>query len=528
MRQQYHLVPSGGIFDWTAPTMTMTRVGPTTTLSSVTTIPLLLLLLLVTPTPTQANCQPPHIVVVMADDLGWGDVGYRDHDMYSPNINRLAEEGVLLDQSYMHSKCTPSRAAFLTGIYPFKMGLQHNVLYAGANESMPLDKRVFAQDLQERGYSTYYVGKWHLGHCRPEMTPTYRGFNTFYGMYTGRADHYTHDFRNGYDLHDDVGQGPTRNFTADFSVNGSYSTEIFTDRAVDIIQKHDESKPLFLLLSYQAMHVPFQVPEHYITDYCANVTNGGAARRTLCGMMAAMDEGIGKVMTALEQRGFDDNLLTMFISDNGGPAKDDEGDFSGASNYPLRGYKVTPWEGGHRVPTILHSKTLLPDAPYTWKGFMHATDWYPTLMQVAGFSVNESNMDGMDNWERIVNNSDSRRTEFIYTINEIWNNSALRWHNYKLITAKQPYPEWWSLPPVGQPNITGPRGNYPDYMLFDLDKDPSELNDLSGDPSYECLLSFLKCKLNSYAEGLVPTRPKQYSGGPKIDPEGGYWLSGWC
>ncbi|XP_076457708.1 arylsulfatase J-like [Babylonia areolata] len=508
--------------------MTMTRFPPSTILSSVTTIPLLLLLLLVTPTPTQANCQPPNIVVVMVDDLGWADVGYRDPDIYSPNINRLAEEGVLLDQSYMQASCSPSRAAFLTGYYPFRMGLQHSSLIAGANESLPLDKRVFAQDLQEQGYSTHYVGKWHQGFCRPEMTPTYRGFNTFYGMYSGKADHFFHMKGNGYDLQDNVGQGPTRNFTADLSVNGSYSTEIFTDRAVDIIEKHDETKPLFLFLSYQAVHGPFEVPEHYITDYCADVTNGGEARRTRCGMMAAMDEGIGKVMTALEQRGFDDNLLTMFISDNGGPAKDVKKNSAGSSNYPLRGFKITPWEGGTRVPTILHSKTLLPDAPYTWKGLMHAIDWYPTLLRVAGFSVNESNMDGMNNWERIVANCDSRRTEFVYTINDVKNNSALRWYNYKLIAANKPQPDWWSLPPVGQPNITGPRGNYPDYMLFDLDKDPSELNDLSGNNSYQSIMNEMKGILDAYTADMVPTRPKQFPEATKIDPEGGYWLTGWC
>ncbi|XP_076457710.1 arylsulfatase J-like [Babylonia areolata] len=503
--------------------MTMTRVGPPTTLSSVTTIPLLLLLL-VTPSPTLAAKKSPHIVVIMADDLGWADVGFRDSQMATPNIDKLAEQGVNLTSSYMQQVCTPSRAAFLSGYYPFRMGLQNSVLTALTNASMPLNFRTFPQDLQDLGYSTHMVGKWHLGFCRPEMTPTYRGFDTFYGMYNGEGDYYTHISKwNGYDLQNNTGQGPTRSFSADWSAKGTYSTELFTDRAVDIIEKHDESKPLFLFLSYQAVHGPLQVPERYVTEYCADVTNDGN-RKVHCAMTAAMDQGIGKVMKALEDRGFDGNLITLFTSDNGGPVK------LGSSNWPLRGSKITLWEGGTRAVTILHSKKYLRKAPYTWKGLMHAVDWYPTLLRAAGKKVDGKRMDGIDNWRRIVRRKVSKRKEFVYNIDDVKNNAALRYKRYKLVLNKPGSPDGWYNPPAGvdnhHPEVR--RRKYPKYMLFDLKKDPEETTDISHKAKHGKLVEKMKKKLQKYTSKMIPstTAKKVPAGKPK--KFGGVWTSGWC
>ena len=256
----------------------------------------------------------PHILVIVVDDMGWNDVGFRDSEMYTPNIDKMASEGMMLNYSYMQQVCTPSRAAFLTGIYPFRMGLQHSVLTSMQNRSLPLQYELLPHKLRTLGYKTHMVGKWHLGFCNHNMTPTYRGFDTFYGMYNGMGDYFTHlSKQGGYDMHNDVGP----NLTVDWSAKGIYSTHLFTDKTIEILKHHKKSHPAFILLSYQAVHVPLQVPQYYVDKYCANVTTG-SNRKLHCAMMAAMDEGIGNVTAALDRLGFSDNLITLFISGNGG------------------------------------------------------------------------------------------------------------------------------------------------------------------------------------------------------------------
>ncbi|XP_076457473.1 arylsulfatase I-like [Babylonia areolata] len=481
----------------------------------------LTLTLLATPTPSQ-GAQPPHIVVIMADDLGWADVQYRDPQFYTPNINRLQREGVTMNFSYMNQVCSPSRAAFLSGYYPFRLGMQSSVLTALSNESLPLNYRLFPQDLQDLGYSTHFVGKWHLGFCRPEMTPTYRGFDTFYGMYTGKGDHFTHISKwSGYDLQDNKGQGATRSFQADWSANGKYSTHIFTDRAVDIVKAHNSSRPLFVFLSYQAVHGPIQTPEGYLQN-CSNVTTG-AARKAFCAMTAAMDQGIGKVMKALEDRGFDDNLITLFTSDNGGPVSHN------SSNWPLRGSKITLWEGGTRVVSLLHSKTHLPNAPYTWNGLMHAVDWGPTLLSAAGKTVTaNTGGDGVNNWPSIVNQTDSARTEFIYNIDDVKNMSALRMGDYKLIRRHGGSPKEWYNPPAGVTNDRVFEVTKTGYYFFNIKEDPEELHELSENASLSHIFNTMKTKLAGYETQIVNTTDadKITAGKPKFHNM--TWTSGWC
>ena len=260
----------------------------------------------------------PHIIIIVADDLGWSDVGFRDGEMHTPNIDKLASEGVSLNYSYMQQVCTPSRAAFLTGVYPFRMGLQYSVFTALKNNSMPMDKKVLPEHLQSLGYKTHMVGKWHLGFCNYDMTPTHRGFDTFYGMYNGKAGYFNHTGNwNGYDLHEHTGPNPDTDWRVDWEGNGTYSTHLFTEKALKVLQSHDQSEPLFLFLSYQAVHSPLEAPEQYM-DMCSKVTTG-SKRKLHCAVTAAMDEGVGKVLRSADSLGYSENLITLFLSDNGGP-----------------------------------------------------------------------------------------------------------------------------------------------------------------------------------------------------------------
>lgn len=468
-------------------------------------------------------------MVIMADDLGWNDVAFQNSQnrMYTPNLDRMHRESLNLKNSYVHQVCSPSRAAFMTGRYPFRYGMQASVLSALDNASLPIQFKTLPQHLKEVGYTTKMIGKWHLGFCNKKMTPTARGFDSFFGMYTGKAGYYDHVSKwDGYDLQDDVGPYPQTQYRVAREYSGQYSTHIFSNKAVQILQSHNKMTPLFLFLSYQAVHGPLEVPRTYVDRYCAGVTD--EPRKTHCGMGAAMDEGIGNVTAALDRLGYSDNLITLFISDNGGPVNE------GSSNWPLRGSKITLWEGGTRVVTLLHSKTYLANAfrdknAPEWRGLMHAVDWYPTLMKAAGYNTPITGIDGVDNWQAVVGNGRGNREWFVYNINDEKNNSAIRYGNYKLVHNGGGSPDAWYNPPPGVATPTAPRvGKKPEYHLFDLSVDEGEKSDIISQPGLRATVDRMKAELGRYWREMQPSvpYPKAVAGKPQFHNMN--WVTGWC
>ncbi|KAL8616731.1 hypothetical protein ACOMHN_017769 [Nucella lapillus] len=508
----------------------------------VTTLLLPLLLPLAT---AQEEPNQPHVVVIMTDDMGFNDVGFREKQMVTPNIDKLARDGVVMNQAYMLKSCTPSRSSFLSGVYAYRLGLQHSSLHAAENYSLPLSRRTYAQELQDNGYSTHYVGKWHLGFCKPEMTPTYRGYNTFYGTYNGEGDYFTHISKwEGYDLQDNKGTNQN-NWAVDWAGNNVYSTFLFTNRSLDIIKKHDTSKPLHLLLSYQAVHGPLQYPPEYLEkcSHVEDITYEGlydvSERRMHCALTVPMDEGIGQVRQALKDRGMDKNLILLFISDNGGALS------KGASNWPLRGGKITEWEGGTRVVSILHSDKYLKKN-VTWNGLMHAVDWagppyfpklirvvdwYPTLLGMAGIKTNNTDIDGVNSWDRIVKQEISKRTEFVYNINEVKDNYSFRWMQYKLINFAKASPDGWFFPPPGEAAKPIQQKDYKTKkLLFDLSTDESEENPFSErNKTHKCIIKDMWRQITKYKKRLLPTLPKfKLDRANPITHFNGAWSTGWC
>lgn len=452
-----------------------------------------ILLTLATAPPCESQARSsrrPHIVLIVADDLGWADVGWRDSEMYTPVLDHLAREGVILDQAYMQSSCTPSRAALMTGRYPFRVGLQHTTISAARAQYLTDDVRILPQYLKDLGYATHIVGKWHLGFCNWRYTPTYRGFDTFYGYYNAAEGYYNHTGKkNGYDFRD--------NLQVDWSAMGHYSTHLFAARAQRIIRNHNPSQPLFLYLPFQGVHGPFEVPEHYIQNHCAQVEDD--ARRIHCGMVAALDEAIGNVTRTLEEAGLLNNALLVFSTDNGGPTK------KGSSNWPLRGSKTTLWEGGNRAVSFLYGRSLLQQARTTYTGLIHVVDWLPTLMGVAGSDGNNipSDIDGMNLWSHISTGRDSPRREFVYNINDVKDNAALRLGKYKLIQGKAGKPNGWYYPPRGAGRPRRPKGRPPTLELFDLERDPTETTNIA-DEKPDVVQRMLR-KLDRYRRDLIPT-----------------------
>eukprot|EP00179_Madagascaria_erythrocladioides_P023571 CAMPEP_0198348040 /NCGR_PEP_ID=MMETSP1450-20131203/87946_1 /TAXON_ID=753684 ORGANISM="Madagascaria erythrocladiodes, Strain CCMP3234" /NCGR_SAMPLE_ID=MMETSP1450 /ASSEMBLY_ACC=CAM_ASM_001115 /LENGTH=302 /DNA_ID=CAMNT_0044053623 /DNA_START=67 /DNA_END=972 /DNA_ORIENTATION=- len=287
-----------------------------------------------------AAAAAPNIVLVVIDDMGSNDVGFRSHQIATPNIDAIAQRGCVLERYYSERVCTPARASLLTGRHSWRFGLQNYVIESGTQQALPLSATTLAERLAAtRGYEAHAVGKWHLGMASWQHTPTFRGFNSFVGFYNGGEDYYTHEAKarvddthhvRGYDMRFDArarcGAACSR---VAYEYNGTYSTHVFARRAVDVIDAwhglgrrrrangtSDAAPPLFLYLAFQGVHHPNEVPATYTAPYERTIAD--AQRRTYAGMLAAVDEGIGNVTRALQRAGALDDTVVVVISDNGG------------------------------------------------------------------------------------------------------------------------------------------------------------------------------------------------------------------
>lgn len=348
--------------------------------------------------PVVSLSRKPHILFVLVDDLGWSDVSFHGSKIKTPNVDKLAAEGVILDNYYVQPICTPTRASLLSGRYPIHTGLQHGIIHSPDPYGLPLEIVTLPQRLKEAGYSTHMIGKWHLGFYNWESTPTYRGFDTFYGFYSGAEDHYTHvqdhflDFRDNEEIVRDM--------------NGTYSAIGFTKHAQQIAKSHNKSNPLFLYMAFQNVHSPVQAPKENVEKY-AFIED--TLRRTYAGMVDIMDEAVGNITDAFKEAGLWNNTLMIFSTDNGGVPK------NGGYDYPLRGRKDTLWEGGVRGVGFVHGN-MLSRQGVNCTGLIHVTDWYPTLVNLAGGSLDGDELDGFDVWKAISDGEPSQRTEILHNI----------------------------------------------------------------------------------------------------------------
>ncbi|XP_067685548.1 arylsulfatase B-like [Haliotis asinina] len=457
---------------------------------------------------------PRHIVFIVADDLGWNDVGFHNPDMITPNIDKLAGKGVILDQSYVQPVGSPTRSAFMSGYYPFKTGLQHEDIAIHNPVCLPLNITILPQKLKELGYATHMIGKWHLGFCNWNCTPTYRGFDSFFGFYNDKADYYTHVAASYLDYRNNTSPVKTD--------NGTYSTYRFANEAINIIERHDKTRPLFLYLPFQAVHSPMQVPQKYEAMY-SNVKIEG--RRKYCGMVSALDDAVGNITNALTSNGLMNDTLILFTAVNGGWVTEN------GNNYPLRGGKVTVYEGGTRAAAFMHGSGL--QKPGTvYDGMIHAVDWLPTLTAAAG-GTPVTDRDGINLWPSLSTSSPSPRNEFVYNYDShpspLEGHAAIRVGDYKLIDGYPGFYNDWYKPDhvTSNININDIRYWTTKYQLFNLKDDPNERHDIST--SQPDMVKKFATRLAWYEKQAVsPNFPELPD--PKSNPQlyDNVWSPGWC
>jgi len=435
----------------------------------------------------------PNILFILADDLGFNDVSWHNENISTPHLDQLAKSGVILENSYASPICSPSRSALLSGLYPIHTGLHQKVIRPSEPVGLNENITILPQYFKDIGYSTHMIGKWHLGYCSSKYHPLSRGFDSFFGQLIGGQDYFTHKRGGALDFWNNM--KPARNW------EGVYSMDVFTRQTIKIIRKPDRTKPFFLYLPTQSVHEPLQVPKKF-EDMYSHIKN--KARRVHSGMVTALDAGIGHIVKALKDEGIFNNTIIVFTSDNGGFIP------GGASNHPLRGNKVTVWEGGTRVPTFITGPGL--KSGEVNRNLFYITDWFPTLLAAAGRNVGDlKDLDAENQWPSLLNSSPSPRKEFVYNIrNESCGMSgAIRVGRHKLIVGFPGAWDGWLAPSnISNENIRSLRRSkakceeFSGTWLFDLDSDPEERVNLADTEPQ--LLQTLKEKFDKYRAGMVP------------------------
>ncbi len=420
----------------------------------------------------------PNIIIMYADDLGYGDLGIYGGDIPTPNIDRLGKEGIRFTDFYVSAPvCTPSRYSLLTGRYPHRSlhGLSA-VIMPGDDHHFDESETTLAQLLQSQGYRTGIIGKWHLGANQLSYLPMHHGFDLFTGHKGGCIDYFYHVYG---------GMGNFWFVNGEPAVEEGYSTALITDHALDFIEKaRGKTSPFFLYLPYNAPHfgktdpdsIPdvtvslfegtyldykimnsLQAPEKYVQQF-SHIED--PYRRTYSATVASLDDNVGRVLDKLEEEGLAENTMIWFISDNGGYA---ETYYGHASNGPLRGEKATLWEGGIRVPALVRWKGKIAPNQVIAQPVCNV-DIVPTLGAITGFadSLQNSLIDGKDisgvlfdqqTLERDIfwqyqNESAFRRGEWkLHNFNELYNlqsdigeqNNLAAQHPDKLKELQQAY-----------------------------------------------------------------------------------------
>jgi arylsulfatase A-like enzyme len=398
---------------------------------------------------TSVNAQQshPNILIILADDLGYGDVSFNGcPDYATPNMDSIATNGALCKNGYvMYPLCSPSRAALMTGRYEQRFGFERQLLQAKGNPrlGLPNSEATLAELLRPAGYACGAIGKWHLGNA-PNLVPTSRGFDEYFGFLGGSSHYYNADlYRNTTPI-----------------TESSYLTEAFTREAVSFINRH-QAEPFFLYLAYNAVHKPYDRPPQQYMNRVRNITDPD--RRIYAAMVLALDDGIGQVLQTLQADNLLNNTLIFFLSDNGAP------DRGFTRNLPLRGYKTDVLEGGIHVPFAIQWTGTVP-ANRVYQNPIASLDIVSTAASAAGVSLpGDREYDGLDVLPFLTGQQNSpRRTLF--------------WRNFGLGDNGPPGSTitTWAVRDGALKLVTSKATVHNPPALYDLHNDIGETTDLAA------------------------------------------------
>jgi arylsulfatase A-like enzyme len=398
-----------------------------------------------------ATATKPNIVLLVADDLGRSDIGFNgSKEIRTPNLDRFAATGVRLDRFYACPVCSPTRAGLMTGRWPIRDGLMRTVVPPWSSYGLPPAEVTIAEMLAPAGYARRgIVGKWHLGHARPDLLPLAQGFTSFYGHYNGALDYFTHVREGEVDWHRD----------AETVKEPGYTTDLLAAEATRFVGSSPAGQPYFLYVPFNAPHAPHQALEEDLARY----PNLRGERRKYAAMVDRLDRGIGTILRAIESRPDANNTFVLFASDNGGHIPP-------ARNAPFRSGKASVYEGGIRVAAAVRWPAGGLSGGRVCSEPIGYIDVFPTLRHLAGLEppVGGPLLDGIDvldvlRGERKV----PERPWFSYIAHGELGQAAVALADRKLVAE-------------GQDVFAAERGPDLKLELYDLAADPTESHDLAA------------------------------------------------
>ncbi len=388
------------------------------------------------------SAQKPNIIIILADDLGYADVGFNGcKDIPTPNIDRIASNGVKFTNGYVtYSVCGPSRAGLLTGRYPQRFGYERNPQYRpnDPNMGLPKSESTLAETLKQVGYTSGIVGKWHQG-VDISNHPLNRGFDDFFGHLGGGHQYFPENLtiKDSYAVDNNEGTSYKTWIMRNHEPiqTKKYLTDEFSDEAVQFVEKN-QKQPFFLYLAYNAPHSPLQATQEYL-DRFPNITD--IKRKTYAAMVSAVDDGVGRLLDKLESLNLDKNTLVYFLSDNGGPEKDNSSD-----NGVLREGKSSIYEGGYRVPFAMQWKGTVK--PLVYDNPISSLDIFATIAALSKSPVNKDKpLDGVNLMPFITGKDKSLPHETIYLRKFDEKSYSIRYKDLKLVLKKDGVPQLYNL-----------------------------------------------------------------------------------
>ncbi len=422
----------------------------------------------------------PNLIVIMTDDMGYADVGFNGClDIPTPAIDKIADQGVRFTQGYVSFPvCGPSRAGFLTGRYQDRFGFTTNPSIDPNNpiSGLPVEEETMAKVLRKAGYKSAIIGKWHMG-TNPVFHPLERGFDYFYGFLSGGHRYFPEELtlNNLSEVTSKWQWYNTKIIENRTPVEtDDYLTDEFSDAAVRFIKKQiDDDQHFMLYLAYNAPHTPLQATEKYLSRF-PNIPEG--KRKTYAAMVSAVDDGVDRVLKALEAGGIDENTIVVFLSDNGGAHN------NGSSNKPLRGKKGDLFEGGIRVPFAIRWKGVIP-AGQTYRNPILSLDIMASIVAQADIKINPLRpLDGVDIIPYLTGMNAGDPHDYLFWRKWEQNAMAIRHGNNKLVANRQQDqnpPELYNINSDGAEttNIKSSHKDVADELLNEWQKWNSKMKD---------------------------------------------------